>query len=294
MPATLTASVRAWQARGHREAALGHSIFVARRPGPGPLLLALHGFPSSSYDWRATLDALGERPSVAPDFLGFGLSDKPRSALYSLFTQADIVESLLAGERRPVMVVAHDMGTSVATELLARDREGRLGFDLHGVLLLNGSVILELASLTLAQRILRSRAGPLLAALSNRRAFERQFGALFSDAHPLDPGEALDQWTLWARCGGARLAHRLVYYLSEREVYAQRWHGAIRDWDGPLAFAWGMRDPVSTPRVLNGLRQLRPSAPVSELAALGHYPQIEDPGAVAGLIAAAIATVPTT
>lgn len=285
MRASLPDSVRAWQIAGQREAVLGHSIFAVRRQGSGPLLIALHGFPSSSYDWRAVLSALGDRAALAPDFLGFGLSDKPRAVTYSLMLQADIVESLLRGERGPVVLVAHDMGTSVASELLARDLERRLSFDLSAVLLLNGSMILALASLTWAQRALRSRAGPLVASLSHRRAFERQFGALFSEAHPLEPEEAHAQWALWARAGGARMAHRLVHYLGEREVHASRWHGAIRDWEGPLSLAWGMRDPVCTPRVLRGLRTLRPHAPVTELAQLGHYPQIEAPGVIAELIA---------
>ena len=276
--------VRAWEAQGNHESLGGHAIFVRRSEGPGPLLLFQHGFPSSSNDWRGVLDRLGARPTVALDFLGFGLSDKPRSVTYSLFTQADIVEAALSGETRPVVIVAHDMGTSVGSELLARAIDGRLSFTVAGALLFNGSMILELASLTWAQRVLRSPAGALLSALSNRRAFVRQFGALFSDAHPLAADEAEDQWALWARAGGARLAHRLVHYLGERELHAARWHGAIRDWDGPLQFAWGMRDPVSTPRVLQGLRELRPHAPVTELAALGHYPQLEDPAAIAALI----------
>lgn len=280
----LTPRVRAWEAQGRRETVEDHAIFVHRTEGAGPLVLLLHGFPSSSYDWRGVLAGLGHRATLSLDFLGFGLSDKPREVTYSLFTQADIVEALLAGAQRPVVMVAHDMGTSVATELLARAVEHRLGFPLQAALLFNGNIILELASLTWAQRVLRSPAGPLLAAMSNRRAFTRQFAALFSAAHPLAAAEGEDQWALWARAGGARMAHRLIHYLDERETYAERWHGAIRDWDGPLSFAWGMHDPVATPRVLEGLRRLRPHAPVTELAQLGHYPQIEDPEAIAALV----------
>jgi pimeloyl-ACP methyl ester carboxylesterase len=36
--------------------------------------------------------------------------------------------------------------------------------------------------------------------------------------------------------------------------------------------------------VLGGLRQLRPAAPVTELAELGHYPQIEQPETIAALV----------
>jgi len=37
----------------------------------------LHGFPSSSYDWRGLLDEETERAVLAFDFIGFGLSEKP-------------------------------------------------------------------------------------------------------------------------------------------------------------------------------------------------------------------------
>jgi pimeloyl-ACP methyl ester carboxylesterase len=259
-------------------------VGAAHTPEGGPLLVLLHGFPSSSFDWRGTLEKLPDTSVLTLDFLGFGLSDKPHDVTYSLFHQADIVQTLVGRRDGPVALVGHDMGSSVATELLARDIDGALPFDLASVLLFNGSMILELASLTWAQRALRSRAGPLVARLSNRRAFERQFAALFSPTHPLGPEEAADQWELWRRAGGAHLAHRLVHYLDERETYAERWHGALRDWPGPLRFMWGMHDPVATTAVLDGLRRLRPAAPVTELPDLGHYPQLEAPDRIAAEI----------
>jgi pimeloyl-ACP methyl ester carboxylesterase len=81
--------------------------------------------------------------------------------------------------------------------------------------------------------------------------------------------------------GGNRIAHLLISYLDERVRYAQRWHGAVRDWPKPLGFVWGLGDPVATTNVLDGLRELRPSAGVVELPRLGHYRQVEDPKAYA-------------
>jgi pimeloyl-ACP methyl ester carboxylesterase len=141
-------------------------------------------------------------------------------------------------------------------------------------------MIVERASLTWAQQALRSPLGPLVARLSNRPLFVSQFGRLFSEAHPLSAAEAQDQRALWRHADGDRLAHRLIKYIDERQAHAPRWHGAIRDWPGQLQFAWGMRDPVATPNVLAGLRELRPAAPVRELADLGHYPQIEAPARI--------------
>jgi pimeloyl-ACP methyl ester carboxylesterase len=280
------ARVEGWRASGSYVAVDGSRIFVRRTEGDGPLLLFLHGFPSSSYDWRAVLAALGERATLALDFLGFGLSDKPRDVVYSLFEQADIVTRLVGDDERPVVVVAHDMGTSVATELLARDLDGKLKFELAGMLLFNGSMIVERASLTWAQQVLRSPFGAALARLSNGPVFINQFSKLFSPSHPLSQAEGADQWALWSRAGGARIAHRLIHYIDERIEFAPRWHGALRDWPGDLRLGWGMLDPVATPNVLAGLRELRPSVAVTELPALGHYPQIEEPTVIADLVAA--------
>jgi pimeloyl-ACP methyl ester carboxylesterase len=282
----LSKRVLDWRAQGEEEEFRGGRIHVFEREGEEPPLLLLHGFPSSSFDWRALLGELEDRAALAFDFLGFGLSDKPRDHAYTLGWQADLTEELvhrhLAG--RPVFLVAHDMGTSVATELFARDLEGRLGFELAGALLFNGSIVLERASLTVGQRLLRSPIGPLAARLSSERFFRNQFGRLFSAAHPLSSEEAADQWSLLCHNGGRSIGHKLINYLSERERYAERWHGAIRDWQGPLSLAWGIQDPVATTAVLEALIELRPRVPVTRLPGLGHYPQIEDPGAIAAAI----------
>jgi pimeloyl-ACP methyl ester carboxylesterase len=64
----------------HRYATInGHKIFY-REAGPigAPVLLMLHGFPTSSYMFRDLVPALaGTYHIVAPDHLGFGLSDAP-------------------------------------------------------------------------------------------------------------------------------------------------------------------------------------------------------------------------
>src|SRR3954463_14175203 len=118
----LTDRVRAWEHGGERIEFRGRRIFVRRRDGDGPPLLLLHGFPSSSYDFRGLLDALPGRAAIAFDFLGFGLSDKPRDHDYSLVWQADLAGARARGE--PVLVLGHDIGTSVANELMARDLRG--------------------------------------------------------------------------------------------------------------------------------------------------------------------------
>lgn len=290
--AGLTRRTQAWRDSGRFVEAGGHQIFLREREGLGPPILFLHGYPSSSFDWWRLLEALPGRRAVSFDFLGFGLSDKPREHLYPLLAQADLAEEIARQTNlERCLLVALDMGASVATELLARDLEGRLGLRLDAVLLLNGSMILERASLTVSQRILRGPLGPLLARLSRAFLFRAQFARIFSPAHPLEREEADDQWSLLAHRQGNRIVDRLTHYLHERMIFAPRWHGALRDWPGRLELAWGMRDPVAVEAVLDAVLALRPHAKVTRFPALGHYPQVEDPAAVAAVLAALAARI---
>jgi len=284
----LTSRALAWQHSGSFEEVEGNRIFVRERAGADdsqPVLL-LHGYPSSSFDWRQAFNLLPRRRLIAFDFLGFGLSEKPRDHRYSLAGQADIAE-VIAGRfaKAPVVVVAHDMGSSVATELLARDIEGKLTFELASALLFNASLVRERASLLWGQRLLLSRFGPLAARLTTEFVFRRQFGGISSREHPLSDEEAADQWSLLSHNGGHRLLHRLIYYNHERVgPPGQRWHAALGDWPGRLELAWAELDPICTEAVLQAVLSLRPHAEVTRLRGLGHYAQIEDPAAAIDVI----------
>jgi pimeloyl-ACP methyl ester carboxylesterase len=289
--ADLPTAVEVWGRRGHSEEFRGRRIHCFHQEGEGPLLLLLHGFPTCSYDWRHLIDLLPGRRILSFDFLGFGLSDKPRDHDYSLAWQADLTEELVRRHGGgPVHLVAHDMGTSVATELLARDIDGRAGIEMTDAVLFNGSMIIERASLTPGQKLLRSRLGPLFARLSSGRFFRQQLGSVFGDSHPMSAEEGAAQWALMKFHHGNRIADKLIVYTFERARHAVRWHGAIRDWPKPLSFVWGMRDPVATTHVLDGLRDLRPAAPVLELPDLAHYPQVEDPVALAAALSRALSS----
>jgi pimeloyl-ACP methyl ester carboxylesterase len=285
----VNARVQSWREGGELVEVLGRRLYVQERDGDGTMLVFLHGFPSSSYDWRELADLLPGRRMLLFDFLGFGLSDKPADHLYTLAWQADATEELVrrAGSP-PVFVIGHDMGTSVATELMARDLRGELGMNMAGALLFNGSMLLHLAKPTLGQNLLRSRLGPVFSRLTSERGFRAQFSRIFSPQHPLSAEEAADQWSLLTHDGGQRIAHLTINYMAERERFTERWHGAIRDWPKPLTLAWGMQDPVARTAVLDGLRELRPGVETIELPDAAHYPQIEQPELISAALDAAL------
>ena len=248
-------------------------------------MLFLHGYPSSSYDWRHLLELLPGRRTVCFDFLGFGLSEKPRDHVYSLLDQADLTEAVVARlGADEVVLVAHDMGTSVATELLARDVEGRLPFRLRSVVLLNGSMVIERASLTAAQKVLRSRFGPIAARLNNERSFRARVRSPLlarPPAHARGGSRPVGAARPLRRAPHHRQAHLLPARARDLRGALARCPARL---GGPLELAWAMLDPIATGAVLDAVCELRPAAPVTRFEELGHYLQIEAPEQVAPVV----------
>ncbi len=279
-------SIEQWWASGRRvEVHLGaaaREIFV-QRMGAGETMTMLHGFPSSSHDWAGVAPTLAQNHALLlPDFLGFGASDKPADHSYSLQEQADLVESLWELEGiASTAVVAHDYGVSVAQELLARRGEGRLGVELTAIHLLNGGLYPDLHRPEPAQlALLDPEQGPQLAAAITEELFAMALGPTFS------PGfdASADIWRATARDGGQALAHRLIAYIPDRALHEERWVGALQETDVPVAFVWGMLDPVSGAHMAERIRERLPGAPFLALDEVAHWPQLEAPQRVAAAL----------
>ncbi len=283
-----TRTIEQWRQRGDMIPTPDGALWVLDKPGADPAAtpaLLLHGFPASAFDFAHSIDHLGPRRVVTFDFLGYGLSDKPADYAYSLFEQADSVLAVARALRLTrVHLWAHDMGTSVTTELLARRARGLLPLDLASVTLMNGSVHIELAHLTPGQQLLRSPLGPTFAKLSTRVTFGAQVRRTF--ARPPDDETVEAMWQLLARAGGAARMAQTIRYIEERRRFHRRWIGALEVCDVPTLVAWGRRDPVAVIAIAEQLAREIPGARFETWDDLGHWPQIEDPARVAATVRA--------
>ncbi len=281
-----TMSPEEWRARGEMLSLPDGRVFVLQMAAASqavPVLL-LHGFPTSSWDFAAVARALGEaRPLIFLDFLGFGFSEKPRDMGYSLFEQADVVCQVVRHLGHPrVHLVAHDMGTSVATELLARRERRLLPFEVSSLTLMNGSVHIELASLSIGQHLLRSPLGPVFARINNRRTFKVQMRRIFGT--PPSESDLDGMWDLVAREDGAVNFPKIIEYTRERSRFRRRWIGALERLDLPALVAWGRRDPIAVAAIAEALAREIPGAELVWWDDLGHYPQVEAPERVASVL----------
>ena len=270
-----------WKSAGRFLDFNGHQIFW-KQAGfeTSPVLVLIHGFPTSSWDWHHLWDDLARDFHVITlDMLGFGLSDKPRDHEYRLAEQADIFETLLTQLNvSEYHVLAHDYGDTVALELLARFDSGTSKKTLKSVCLLNGGIFPETIQPLLIQKLLLSPIGTLIGLLTSYRTFAANLRKIC--ARPIPEEELRTFWDLMQHNNGRRVIHKVIYYMTERKENRERWVGALQNSSVPLRFIVGLEDSISGAHMAHRYRELIPDPDIVELHGVGHCPQVEAPDEV--------------
>ena len=253
------------------------------RQGSGETLLCLHGFPASSFDYHKIWNRLTAHfETIAFDMIGYGFSSKPAKWGYTTFDQVDVLEALLKHlEIERVHILAHDYGNTVTQELLAREAEGKLEFEIETICFLNGALFPETHRPIFAQRLLISPLGAVFGRMIPDAVFKKNLAKVFgSDTQPTE-AELDDFLNLFNNNDGKRIAHKLIRYMSERVKYRERWLAPLQNLNRPFRFINGLADPVSGEHLVKRFRELVPhETDIVELPKIGHFPHLESPGAV--------------
>lgn len=255
-----------------------------RIEGDGPWLVCFHGFPTSAWDWHALVPRLAQKRRVLTfDFPGYGLSEKSPDRDYSLLRQLDAAEALCrALDIVEFDLLAHDMGTTVACELLHRGETGATGLRPRTLTLLNGGIYMDLHRPVLTQRLLRTPIlGELTARLSTWGIFRRQYSRVYANPRQFDDAHYRHQWNLLLHNHGRRTLAKVAGYMRERVRRSDRWTGPLHRTSLPLTLIWGRRDLVAVYAIAERLCHRNPGARLITLDDIGHYPQLEDPATVA-------------
>jgi len=285
-------ALQAWESSGTylEIGSFRHRVFVKQMGDPeapaAKTLLLLHGFPESSYTYHAVVDGLRDHFDriVLFDFVGFGWSDKPLGTYtYSLFEHADVAFEVwqqlgVTGGH----LLAHDMGVSVATEILARRENGLLpawfADDFQSLTLTNGSLVFEHAKLRITQKILITRIGKSFNKLTNYKLFRNQI----LSAHGNRKLSEEDIQVLWdgnVLQEGHRKIYLTVRYNLERQRFEQaRWLPALARTELPLHICWGDEDQVARVVMAHHLKEkVCPQATLTIMEGLGHFGQMGSP-----------------
>ena len=266
----------------------GRRLHLVDRPASpgGRAVLLVHGNPTWSFLWRKVIAALDPARfrAVAPDLLGFGLSDAlPGLRDHSLARHADALAELVrALDLRDLILVGQDWGGPLCTALGARLPER-----VTGLVLANTSVLVPASPRgTAFHRLARA---PVISDLLFRglgfpmNALGRVQGERSSIAG--DVARAY-RWPLrgWRRRAGPLALARMVPSHPDHPSLPELRRGEAwaRAFAGPVALVWGERDPILG-RALKRHAEAFPQAPVTRTAA-GHFLQEEVPQELAAAV----------
>jgi pimeloyl-ACP methyl ester carboxylesterase len=249
--------------------------------GTGKPVLLLHGFPDSSLGFRDLCEALAAQGfrAIAPDLLGYGLSDKP--AGLEPYRSAAALEDLAALARwtghEKVAVLGHDWGGTLAYCFASEHPE-----------LVSKLVVINAAhpesyarALTRSLQLLRSwyilffqLRGIAEWLVTRRWVFRWMMRKLVAHKVRMTEARVDAARRELLRPGAVRAA--LSYYRA-----AFRWPiKCPKKIEAPTLILWGDADPALDPRLLDDLSEHVSNVSVHHVEGAGHFVQWDDPDRV--------------
>lgn len=217
-------------------------------PADGPVVLLLHGFPTSSHMFRNLIPTLADRYRViAPDYPGFGQSDAPDHTrfAYTFGHYADLVDGLLGqlGAKSYAMYVM-DYGAPVGYRLALKHPER-----VTGLIIQNGNAYDE---------GLREFWNPIKAYWTDGSAKSRealsglvtlpttifQYTDGVKDISRISPDNWVHDQALLDRPGNKDIQLELFYdYRTNVPLYPQ-FQAFFRERKPPTLIVWGKNDKI--------------------------------------------------
>ena len=246
--------------------------------GTGKPVLLLHGFPDSSLGFRELCEALAAQGfrAIAPDLLGYGLSDKP--AGLEPYRSSAVLEDLAALARwtgdEKVAVLGHDWGGTLSYCFASEHPE-----------LVSKLVVINAAhpqsyarALTRSLQLLRSwyilffqLRGIAEWVVTRRWVFRWLMRKLVAHKVRMTEARVDAARRELLRPGAVRAA--LSYYRA-----AFRWPiKCPRKIEVPTLILWGDADPALDPRLLDDLSEHVSDVSVHHVEGAGHFVQWDDP-----------------
>jgi haloalkane dehalogenase len=250
--------------------------------GRGPPVLLVHGTPSWSFEFRGVIAELaGKRRVIAPDHLGFGLSDKPATGLdvpdHARRLRA-LVESL---DLRELTLVVHDFGGPIALPLaLETDRVRR-------VVVINSWMWPSEGDPRVARidRLVRSPVGRFL---YRRLGFSARvlLPSAFGDKRRLTRQVKRHYQAPLATRADREGTYAFALALRSADPHVAKLWARRDELRSRLSIVWGDRDPLITSVHRDRWVSAFPEADLTRVPDAGHFVAEERPEVVAAQVLA--------
>ncbi len=267
----------------------GIKIFY-REAGPkdAPIIVLLHGFPSSSHMFRELIPRLSDKYHVlAPDYPGFGYSDAPppEQYAYTFDHLADTIDHFLDqnGITKYSMYI-QDYGSPIGFRLATRHPQG-----IQAVITQNGNAYDEGLSPFWAEYLYPYWKDPNPAneakvrQLLTLEATKLQYLQGFRNPDNVSPDAYLFDQSRLDRPGNDKIQLALFYDYRNNPPLYPAWHKYLREKKPAVLVVWGKNDPIFAPAGAEAFLKDVPNAELHFLTT-GHFALEEDGAEIAQLI----------
>jgi pimeloyl-ACP methyl ester carboxylesterase len=244
--------------------------------GRGSPVLLIHGFGTSSYTWRHIAPELALNHTViAVDLKGFGQSDKPFDARYSVSDQAELLAQFIEDhDLHGLTIVGHSFGGGVALRL-ALDHDKRLEGRIKRLVLLDSiaypqhiPVFFRLLDMPIVSQFGVRMVPPIV---QTRVALR----IAYYDDNKIDP-EEVETYAAPLRTAAGK--HAIIY--SARQIVPQDLEAIAESYKSitlPTLIVWCDHDRIVPLEVGLKLRRTLSNSSLRLVQECGHMPQEEQP-----------------
>jgi len=242
--------------------------------GSGTPLVFIHGFGASTYSWRKNLDPISQFHRVcAPDLPGFGYSDKPLDADYTIDAYADfIIQFMDKLQIKEAVLVGHSLGGGIAllTSLKYPSRVKALILLDAEAYPITPPLMLTVAKLPVIRSVIHRAIGKWVVRISLKRSYLDQ--SLITD-------NLVDEYYRpFLTENGKAAAIKVLQALDfDKLKDLPRRYRRIRK---KTLIIWGQEDRISRIHLAHKLKKDLPYAKLKIIPASGHLVQEEKPEVV--------------
>ncbi len=247
--------------------------------GQGDVILFVHGTPSWSFEWRHLIKALSaNHRCIAPDHIGFGLSEKPRDYNYISQQHAENLAVFIAAlDLKDITLVVHDFGGPIGLNYAVKYAD-----NIKKLVILNTWMwdSHTMPGFEKSAKILKSPLIPFLykylnfsakyaipISFGNKKLLTKSIHAMYTKPF----GSAAE------RMGTLGFVKSL---LNEQDWFETLWQQVENICNKPTLFIWGMKDVFLTEKYLEKFEHKFSNKKTLQLPDAGHFPQEEGVGEI--------------
>ncbi|MGE5224799.1 MAG: alpha/beta fold hydrolase [Omnitrophica WOR_2 bacterium] len=251
--------------------------------GQGEPVLMVHGTPTWSFLYRHLINGLiPDYRVIAPDHIGFGLSDKPKAWSYLPREHARNLAALIeALSLKDITLVVHDFGGPIGLSYAIEHPE-----NIRRIVIMNtfcwslrGDPAFERPNQIFNNafgrfaytRLNFSPVFMIRAAWGDKRKLTRDIHRHYTQALPT-PSDRQGTWVF------------LQELIGSSDWYESIWNHRENIRNKPALIVWGMKDIAFKEKELKRWEELFPQAQVIRFSEAGHFLQEEEGPQIASLI----------